>query len=314
MASPTQFNSGPLVLDSPVDKVNYSFTATVAANALTFALKNKAATDPTNQNAVNLNFRSSTATTGTYVTRSVAAALSVVVPASTTLGMTSAVPGYVYLYAIDNAGTVELAVSLSNSIDEATLQTTVAISGGASATVLYSTTARSNVAVRLLGRILISEAVAGTWATAPTEVSVTPFRTGKLFVAGTKVVLLGSVTSAAYAEPTTNTVRVTFIPQRTGLHKAFGNFKISTAGAAGQETGVSIQSVSGGTPTFVRIQDCTFTNAAANYTVTLSPFVIMDVVAGTSYTLGVYIKSTSGAASLNSASLADGHTLYVEEL
>ena len=69
----------------------------------------------------------------------------------------------IYVYAIDNAGTVELAVS-STLLDQGSLQTTTAEGGAGAADsrfVLYSTTARSNVPIRLIGRIKSSQATAG---------------------------------------------------------------------------------------------------------------------------------------------------------
>jgi hypothetical protein len=39
---------------------------------------------------------------------------------------------------------------------------------------MYSTTARTGVPIKLIGRIKITEATAGTWATSPTELSIYP--------------------------------------------------------------------------------------------------------------------------------------------
>lgn len=145
--------------------------ASVSANALTVALKQSdGGTDPTAGIPVKVSFRSSTATSGAYNVRTVSSALSVVVPSGTTLGTASGVTHQIYVYALDNSGTVELALSLSLFSSES-VQSTSAISGGSSKTTLYSATARSNVPIRYLGRITIAEATAGTWATSPTEIT-----------------------------------------------------------------------------------------------------------------------------------------------
>lgn len=140
-----------------------SITATVAANALTLGL-----------NPTSLDFRSSSLTNGVPNTRTASAAISLVVPSTATLGTVSAQAARLALLAIDNAGTVELAVTnLSGGVnlDETTLISTTAISAAAtSASVIYSTTARSNVPFRVVGFIDITEATAGTWATAPTTI------------------------------------------------------------------------------------------------------------------------------------------------
>lgn len=158
-----------------VPVVNYSLATSVATNALTVALKGADGNDPSATNPVYISFRSATAATGTPVLRTVSAATSVVVPASTTLGSVSATATYYYIYAIDNAGTVELAISIFGGAEEGSTLNTTAISGGASNVTLYSTTARTGVAIRLIGRISATEATAGTWATAPSEISILPF-------------------------------------------------------------------------------------------------------------------------------------------
>lgn len=143
----------------------FSVGATVAANALTVTL------DP-----CYIDFRSSTLTSGAASNRTVAAQISLVVPSTATLGMTNAVAAKLTILAIDNAGTVELAIINNNNgatvLDEAGLISTTAMSVTADvANTFYSTTARTNVPYRVVGTITITEATAGTWASAPTVVS-----------------------------------------------------------------------------------------------------------------------------------------------
>jgi len=158
----------------PNDVQNVGIAATVATKALTVAFKTKALTDPTAGDPVVISFRNVTLTTGDYVARTITAATSVVAPSGATLGFTASQTGYVYVYALDNAGTGELILSGSNHWDEGTVQSTTAISATAdSGSVLYSTTARTNVPIRFVTRIKIQTgAVAGEWDNAPTEVHV----------------------------------------------------------------------------------------------------------------------------------------------
>jgi hypothetical protein len=161
--------------DSPNDLQNYSIAASVAANALTIALKSKAGTNASVTDSVSFGFRSSTASSGTYVKRQVTGALSLVVSSGSTLGTVSGQLQTLYVYAIDNAGTVELAISGSRIWDETQLQNTTAEGGAGAAdsvNVLYSTTARTGVAVRYIGIVQANEATAGTWATAPSLIAV----------------------------------------------------------------------------------------------------------------------------------------------
>ena len=138
-------------------------TASVGASALTVTL-----------NPTILNFRDTPLTSGTINTRTVAAAISVVVPSTATLGTVSAQQSRLVVIALDNAGTVELAVvniAGGNNLDETTLISTTAISAAAaSASVVYSTTARTSLPFRVVGYIESTQATAGTWATAPTTI------------------------------------------------------------------------------------------------------------------------------------------------
>lgn len=140
-------------------------TASVGSNELTLTL-----------NATKLDFRSSTLSSGTVNTRTISSPISVTVSSGSTLGTVNATAARLVVIAIDNAGTVELAVTnLSGglNLDETTLISTTAEGGAGaadSATVIYSTTARSNVPFRVVGFIDITEATAGTWASAPTAI------------------------------------------------------------------------------------------------------------------------------------------------
>jgi len=138
-------------------------TASVAASALTCTL-----------NTTVLDFRNTPLTSGTINTRTVASAISVVVPSTATLGTVSAQQSRIVVIALDNAGTVELAVvniSGGTNLDETTLISTTAISAAAtSASVVYSTTARTSLPFRVVGYIESTQATAGTWATAPSTI------------------------------------------------------------------------------------------------------------------------------------------------
>jgi hypothetical protein len=148
-----------------------SIAATVASNALTVALKTSAGIDATASTGVEISFRNATATTGTRTTVSTEAAISVIVPQGATLGYANAATDNLYIYALNNAGTVEVGISAA-LFDEGTLKSSTAISATAdSTTVLYSTTARTNIPIRLLGRVTIATgATAGDWSAAPTEI------------------------------------------------------------------------------------------------------------------------------------------------
>jgi hypothetical protein len=165
---------------------NLTLTATVASNALTIAVKQQNGSNPsTGASAVKIGFRSSTLTSGVYNQRQVTSALSLVVSSGSTLGHSSGSAHYAYIYAIDNSGTVELAIS-STLLDEGVLHTTTAEGGAGGADsgrLIYSTTARTDVPVRLIGRIRSTQATAGTWASAPSEIAIPPFSEKRIYAA-----------------------------------------------------------------------------------------------------------------------------------
>jgi hypothetical protein len=140
-------------------------TASVASSAMTVTL-----------NPTVLDFRSTPLTSGTVNTRTVSAAISVVVSSGSTLGTVSATQSRIVVLALDNAGTIELAVvniSGGTNLDETTLISTTAEGGAGaadSANVVYSTTARTSLPFRVVGYIESTQATAGTWATAPSTI------------------------------------------------------------------------------------------------------------------------------------------------
>lgn len=153
---------------------NCSVTASVGSSALTVSLKDAAGNTPSATSPCKIAFRSSTAGTGTVSWVSVTSATTVVVSSGSTLGCVSGNTCLVHVYAINNAGTVELAVSTSKAVDLGNVVTTTAEGGAGAAdsrTGLYSTTARSGVAARLIARMTANQATAGTWATTPTLIS-----------------------------------------------------------------------------------------------------------------------------------------------
>lgn len=136
--------------------------ASVAASALTVSA-----------GALSLDFRSTTLGSGTVSSVS-GTPVNLVVPSGATLGTINAVQSQLVVIAMNNAGTIELAVvnlSGGNNLDETTLISTTAISSDAdAANVVYSTAARTNLPFRVIGLIQSTQATAGTWATAPSLV------------------------------------------------------------------------------------------------------------------------------------------------
>jgi hypothetical protein len=152
---------------SNMDMYIPSITAAVGSKALTVTLGAGAI----------IKFRSATLTTGTPVYRTNGAAVSVVLSSGSTLGFTANEAGRLYVWAIDNAGAIEIALSRTADIfPEGNVVSTTAEGGAGaadSAAVMYSTAARSNVACRCIGYVEITTgATAGEWDNAATKIQV----------------------------------------------------------------------------------------------------------------------------------------------
>ena len=139
-------------------------SASAASSALTISAS-----------ALTLDFRNTTLGSGTVTTVSGTPA-NLVISSGSTLGTVSAQQSRIVVIALNNAGTIELAavnISGGNQLDETNLITTTAEGGAGaadSANVVYSTTARTSVAYRVIGYIESTQATAGTWATAPSTI------------------------------------------------------------------------------------------------------------------------------------------------
>lgn len=168
-AVPSQVDLWPF--DAPVSSTVpqiQPITATIGANAMTLGYSGGT-----------LDFRSATAGSGT-VTSLTVGSLNTVISSGSTGGTISGVASRIWVAVINNAGTPELAwmcAYLGNgqiaSIDESQLISTTAEGGAGaadSAGVWYSTTARSNVAFRVVGFVESTQATAGTWATSPSRI------------------------------------------------------------------------------------------------------------------------------------------------
>lgn len=154
---------------------NLSIAASVGSKILTVALKGEDGNDPSATNKVSIKFRSATLTDSKPVTRDITGALSIALPSGATLGFTATEAGRIYVWALDNAGTVMLGLSRTADIyQETNLHTATDIGTGSdSASVMYVTSHVDSLPVRCIGYIEITTGgTAGEWDNAPTKVQV----------------------------------------------------------------------------------------------------------------------------------------------
>lgn len=156
--------TGTLATTNSLGSSIQSISASVAASALTISAS-----------ALTLDFRSTSLTSGT-VTTVTGTPANLVISSGSTLGTVAATQSRIIVIALNNAGTIELAavnISGGNDLTETTLISTTAEGGAGaadSANVVYSTTARTSLAYRVIGYIESTQATAGTWATAPSTI------------------------------------------------------------------------------------------------------------------------------------------------
>lgn len=169
LTDPTKFR---IYFDSVRTIENYNLTAAVSSSTLTVTLKGKLGSTLSVTNPINIGFRSTSLSVGQYNTRKIDAPLSLLISNGATLGHTSAKAYPIYVYAYDNFGTVDIAVC-STRLNEDVLHDTVLMSSSSdSSNILYAASANSSMPIRLLGKITVTQAAAGTWATAPSMISL----------------------------------------------------------------------------------------------------------------------------------------------
>lgn len=271
---------------------NVSIAASVASNALTISLKTSAGSDASATDPIKIAFRSATLTSGVISLVKTTGALSTVISSGSTAGHSNAVEGFIYVYAINNAGSIELAWS-SRYYDENVLFTTTAEGGAGaadSATAIYSTTARTNVAGRLIGRLISTQTTAGTWAAVPTNIQV-----GSVG----KIMSSQNINARVSGNPASATVGNTIIwptvdwdthsAYSSGLYTApiAGKYRISGFGSGGAAS-ITLSACKNGTTDV----DCGFTDATgrasfvatvsvtAGQTISLEPSGTLDFAAG----------------------------------
>lgn len=140
-----------------------SVTAAVSSNTLTASIL-----------PCNIDFRSSSLGNGAITTRTITSTISVAALNGSTLGTQSGVASRIVILAINGPSGAEVALINANgglNLDETSLISTTAIGASSnSSNVAYSTTARTNVAFRVMGYIDSTQVTAGAWASTPTQV------------------------------------------------------------------------------------------------------------------------------------------------
>jgi hypothetical protein len=159
---------------------NFGFQASVSSNALTVQLLTYSGATPSTDNSPKISVPSPfSAGIASDTVQTLTGATTITLSAGSTLGFTANQLSRIYVVAVDNAGSIEVGLyhPLSGTnlvaLNESKTYNTTAEggSGGAdSAQVIYTTTARTGVSIRIVGWIEIQTgATAGNWSNQPTS-------------------------------------------------------------------------------------------------------------------------------------------------
>lgn len=167
-----QSNNIPGLTGQNFALINGTITSSIAASAVTFAIKTVAGADPSPADPVIITFRNNS--TGVYVDVPITGPISMTVSSGSTLGATNGTPFRVWLCALSILGGIALAVGIRTSVtqvfplNEDTLMSSTAEGGAGGADTLgtmYSTAIQVSKQFRILGYMDWTSglAAAGTW-------------------------------------------------------------------------------------------------------------------------------------------------------
>jgi hypothetical protein len=160
--------------------LNGTVVPSVTSNALTLTIETLRGNTPSAADPVFFVFQPNPSS-GAYAVVAVESALSITVPSGSTVGFSNAAPGRFWVVAIDNSGTVSLAVinclSGTNVFPlqgQGTCNVTAFGGGGNSAQVFYGVSSIASVPYSVLGAVTYETgntlATAGSWSAVPSSV------------------------------------------------------------------------------------------------------------------------------------------------
>jgi hypothetical protein len=199
-----------------VGMINGTIVTSRAANAETIAIKTLAGVDPSASDPVIFVFRNATAGNGDYVFLAATAALSITISSGSTMGATNSVLFRLWLTVFNDGSTLRLGVvnclsgtSIMALKDDDLLSSTAegGAGGADSAQVIYTGTAVTNKALRVLGYLEYTLAAVGTWNAAPTKIQL--FGPGVPLanqVVQTRIVKTGTVATGTTQIPADDTI------------------------------------------------------------------------------------------------------------
>ncbi len=151
---------------------NLSFYAGVGSNTMSLSLSGFDGSALSLANYATIVFHGADNALGVMNRRKITSDTSITIPSGATLGFLSGDETPVYLYAVDSGAGVVLGVCRMQ-LNENEMHTSVALTSASDApNVLYTDSVQTAKPVRLLAKIISTQATAGLWATAPTKIQI----------------------------------------------------------------------------------------------------------------------------------------------
>lgn len=158
------------VAGGSTELTNCFVTAFASTSALTISMKHP-------HNPAYVGFRDTTATSGAFLRRRIEGVPAVKISAGSSLGLPVGVTQQLFAYLVDG-GTAGVGLAASSGWYDEGRRQNVTFEGGsgtADSSQLYATTSYASRGIRTLARIIANQTASGTWAAAPTQVTMAPF-------------------------------------------------------------------------------------------------------------------------------------------
>lgn len=144
----------PLIGSYDIKNIYLAHLQNRTTNTLTLTIQTKSITTPNSSNKATIAFPN--IADGSFSSVDITSNITIDVPSGADLGLGTAGSKFIYVWALNNAGVVELALSGSRVWEDGSTQSTTAISvGSTSSNVLYSTASRSSKSIRLIAIITV---------------------------------------------------------------------------------------------------------------------------------------------------------------
>lgn len=169
----TRLNAASLSESSRIENLQLSLTDSAGALTVHLATDSGGVASLSATNPVNVGMRSSTASSGSFAMRPITAATNLVISSGSTLGHKDAVAGNVFVYLIDNAGAMKVAVSAKYFGAHGIASTSA--EGGAGAAddpdTMYSDATYTDKPFLCIGLLVSNQTTAGTWSSNSTKIT-----------------------------------------------------------------------------------------------------------------------------------------------